>query len=572
MLARRLIHCRQPARALDGVKQCLRIELIGLIRESAQMYTRTWSPVLISRLHPEAQRIDGSGGDGGRDVQLPLPSGLEIFELKSFTGRVTPTRRRQVAKSLREAAKHSPRAWHFVVPINHSPAELKWFEELTKKYSFPCDWLGQDWLNGHMADHPELRRYYVEGSSDEIVAALLELNKEQAYLAGGLPDAVQRITVLTARLNELDPHYMFAFSASPVDGTNITVLPRYPGAEKDRPIRIQASFNFPDTAAGQAAAAALSDTFGYGTPGTVAEEFVSSVKIEGISGLDTAFSTGKLAFGAAEIAPDANMPEIALRLVNEHGIVITQLPLKIVSLNKGIHGGDVALADYSEVVSVTMRLHVPTHQFTLNYRFTAPETILPGALLPGLQFLCGVRSGFYLVVLFNGEPQGPPTSDPQSLPEELVGYTRLATDLDEIQRKSSIYFPMPRSLSHEEQEGIITAKQLLAGQIVSAEWTSSRMTMPAKSLEGLKELASREAPLWARLPYILSVEGRNYPLGYILRSQATARVEDWPKLPENADPDMDVEVTFLPGSDQTMTMKLLTIEELNAAAQGETNG
>ncbi len=49
--------------------------------------------VLISRLHPEAQRIDGSGGDGGRDVQMPTDDGLVIFELKSFTGRMNPSRR-----------------------------------------------------------------------------------------------------------------------------------------------------------------------------------------------------------------------------------------------------------------------------------------------------------------------------------------------------------------------------------------------------------------------------------------------------------------------------------------------
>ncbi len=34
--------------------------------------------VLISRLHPDAQRIDGSGGDGGRDVQIPADDGLVI--------------------------------------------------------------------------------------------------------------------------------------------------------------------------------------------------------------------------------------------------------------------------------------------------------------------------------------------------------------------------------------------------------------------------------------------------------------------------------------------------------------
>jgi hypothetical protein len=44
--------------------------------------------VLISRLHPIAERIDGAGGDGGRDVQLRSPGRLDLFEIKSFTGRL----------------------------------------------------------------------------------------------------------------------------------------------------------------------------------------------------------------------------------------------------------------------------------------------------------------------------------------------------------------------------------------------------------------------------------------------------------------------------------------------------
>src|SRR2546426_8827010 len=58
---------------------------------------------LLSNLYPKAQRIDGSGGDGGRDVQIREPPRLGIFQLKSFTGRMTKGRRRQVKRSLDRA-------------------------------------------------------------------------------------------------------------------------------------------------------------------------------------------------------------------------------------------------------------------------------------------------------------------------------------------------------------------------------------------------------------------------------------------------------------------------------------
>ena len=522
--------------------------------------------VLISRLHSEVQRIDGSGGDGGRDVQLPLPSGLEIFEEKSFTGRMTQTRRRQVESSLSNAAAHSPVAWHLVVPIDPNPSELEWFERVTRPYSFRCDWLGKTWLDGHMANHPELPRYYIEGSAEEIVAALLELNREQAYLGGGLPDAVERITALATRLNQLDPHYMFAFSASPMEGIKVEVIPRYPGASRDRPIRINASFNFPDTEEGRAAAAALNDAVAYGTPGTVSGDFVASVIVDGISGLHSALAAPRLAFGPVQDQDFESLPQMALRLLDERGAVVGQLPLKVVSRNVGLQGGDVLLTDYAGVVSVTIRFDVLTHRLTLNYRFLAPENALPGVLLPGLRFLSGVNSGLSVVVLVNGQPAGPPTAAARTPVPELLGYMRLATDLEAIQRKSGVYFPMPSSLSIDEQENILVAAQLLAGEVVNAEWTSSRMTLPARSLEGLQELAAGEPrQLWARLPYNLTLEGRGYLLGYVLRTTASARIADWPAISPETPLDAEVEITLLPGPDNTMTLKLLSAEELEAS-------
>ena len=34
--------------------------------------------ILLSRLYPDSQRIDGKGGDGGRDVQIVAPGGTDL--------------------------------------------------------------------------------------------------------------------------------------------------------------------------------------------------------------------------------------------------------------------------------------------------------------------------------------------------------------------------------------------------------------------------------------------------------------------------------------------------------------
>lgn len=188
--------------------------------------------VLISRLNPGVRRIDGSGGDGGRDLILPTPVGVEIFELKSFTERMTSKRRTQVKRSLARAAKHSPTRWNLLVPIDPTPAEEKWFEALTTKYPFPCDWFGLTWLDEKIAACPDIPRYFLGGTADEVIRLLAQVGQEQAGLARGAPDAIDRLMCLMAQVNELNPFYRITMTS---DGEQVTVsaAPRYEGAELD---------------------------------------------------------------------------------------------------------------------------------------------------------------------------------------------------------------------------------------------------------------------------------------------------------------------------------------------------
>ncbi|MGE3572895.1 MAG: hypothetical protein AB7J35_02420 [Dehalococcoidia bacterium] len=79
--------------------------------------------VLLSRTHPGSRRIDGAGGDGGRDVYFNGPSGECIFQLKSFAGRLSASRKAQIRKSLQKAEQRKPERWWLVVPIDPTPAD-----------------------------------------------------------------------------------------------------------------------------------------------------------------------------------------------------------------------------------------------------------------------------------------------------------------------------------------------------------------------------------------------------------------------------------------------------------------
>ena len=167
--------------------------------------------VLLSRLHPDSQRIDGQGDDGGRDVQIVHGGDGTItnaFELKSFTGRMNSGRRNQVKRSLERAAALEPARWTLVVPIDSTPGEMDWFRRMGENYGFPLEWRGKTWFDGKMAAHPDIRRYFVGGAKDEVYRLLLELGKEQARVTS-IPDAVPRLESLRERLNEIDPHYRY---------------------------------------------------------------------------------------------------------------------------------------------------------------------------------------------------------------------------------------------------------------------------------------------------------------------------------------------------------------------------
>src|SRR5258708_17187185 len=95
------------------------------------------------------------------------------------------------------------------------------------------------------------------------------------------------------------------------------------------------------------------------------------------------------------------------------------------------------------------------------------------------------------------------------------------------------------------------------------------MAMPVNSRYGLRSVGEGEGQqIWAGVPYVLNLEENEYPIGYVLRTHASARIPDWPTTPDGTVPETDIEVTLLPGADKTETISLLQAEELDYLADG----
>jgi hypothetical protein len=150
---------------------------VDFSRLSSKQYEDMTS-VLLSRIR-QTHRVDGSGGDGGRDCYFSDESGTDAYELKSFVGRMNDVRRRQVVRSLQRALKKSPRTWSLVVPIDATPKEQEWFDSLASGTTTRLTWLDKTWLEERLAAHPDIGRYFA-GASEEVVQILKDIAREDA--------------------------------------------------------------------------------------------------------------------------------------------------------------------------------------------------------------------------------------------------------------------------------------------------------------------------------------------------------------------------------------------------------
>ena len=428
--------------------------------------------MLLVRLFPDAEVLDGIGGDEGRDVQLRIGDDLIIYELKSFTGRLSPrspNRRRQVEKSLAQAAKLDPKEWYLVVPINHNPTELKWFDGLKKTYPFVRKWRGLTWLNTQLASHPDLVRSALRDVEGEILDAIGEYRAERDMLANGVPDVVARIEALHRRADEISPHYRVEVGR--VDGrTEVNLHAKHPQAAEDAPVTITGTFKFPDTAEGNDARQRFENAFAFGESVELSEQFLGPFDVTAPPelGLDETFQPSLVSLAAVRQPIDPPLRAI-MRVVNSAGLPVSGLEVTFATRYAGHAGVVLHGRDITGFLAIRLQVDVVQRTSSLTLSIGNLEPAAPAALLPALRMLTSMKPGNMLRIDINVPHAEPLINSPVT--EELVDgrlheFVGLVEELAVIQDRTRTMFAVPDVLTHEDVAEIHRASQLLAGEHV----------------------------------------------------------------------------------------------------------
>ena len=488
--------------------------------------------VLLSRLHPNSQRIDGKGGDGGRDVQIVHAADgsiAEAFELKSFTGRMVRGRRNQVKRSLERAAALEPARWTLIVPIDPTPAEWEWFLQLRTSYCFPLEWRGKTWLNEKMAAHPDIGRYFVEGAKDEVYSLLLQLHNEQAILTG-VPDAVSRLESLRERLNEIDPYYRYelatvtgkankwppdvVFSVRQGD-VRVDAYPKYCGAVKDRPVSIRAT-----VAVGPEDLSIL-EPLGYGLETTIPHRMISGMKVDLPSGLGGDFSGGEFNIFPADTELDDPII-LSLRVISEDAVVASY-PVQLKERTSGPRGSVFTGTDSTGWL--TMRLTVDVVEEGVEAEFQVnPQPGMPNVLVPLFQWLDAFQPARHFSIRW---PEGFEAHSEISRPFWTEGSpVRFVEALAYLQERTGVYWDMPLSYTDEEASEIVTIAAMIKGEIIDFGWNALNLNLD-QFFPAAKELANGlPRPFMLEQEIFLQQEGGKVPIGRMRTVLESARLAD----------------------------------------------
>lgn len=130
---------------------------------------------LLAEEDPNIVHIEGSGGDGGADCISTGSGEVTVYQSKYYVSLLTSSQKRKIANSYNKAiTNYHPTRWILCIPRDHTPAEKKWFDNLTE-HGPKAEWWGETILRNLMGDHPRITEdHFPEASIKDLLKQLIE--------------------------------------------------------------------------------------------------------------------------------------------------------------------------------------------------------------------------------------------------------------------------------------------------------------------------------------------------------------------------------------------------------------
>jgi hypothetical protein len=499
--------------------------------------------VLISRIHPEVRRVEASGLERGFDFLIPTATGSILYQCKSYYGSLTSSRRRQIEQVLTRAEVLEPKQFNLVVPLDPANSDARWFAKVTSAFDFECRILGRVWLDAQLDALPDVRNYYLRGARDELAPTLQELLREQGMAGRRSNIDREQVVRLAQRLSSIDPQYAFAASIDVSGAPSLSIWPKYPGAEYDRPLNVRKNSSQRLARGNSPSAEEIEDT-GRGRLQSYVKEVRSHLPeplIEMLWGSDESQSTKSF-----------------VRVLKESGLTAAQLPLIVESREVEERIATALLWDVTHSFSVKIIADLDSQTVKCTFKYALPEPAIPAQIIPALKLLMECRPPNSVSVIIDGSEVGPPMKLEEPLGPEQTGYEAVVQDLGEIQQLSGVYFFLPANLTARELDEIKTARRLLNGEEVSKDWSELKMTTTVGALASLNSTLERgPGTLAVDAELTLTIDGEHIPLGMTRRIMPSFVIAEWPELEDDLAPETPVDIVLVPGPDRSATTVLL---------------
>ena len=528
--------------------------------------------VMLAREHPWANRIRPSKGDRGLDVVVPRPEigGVDVYQVKSFAVNLGSGEKRQIAQSFQRVVAHAAETglaivnWYLVLPLDPTPENIEWFDELTTGAGFGAAWCGLIYLDGLAAKYPDVIDYYLRAGKDRLEAAMADLTRilRTGALGGArtggdddgplTPDDVRAgMFSLHAELNRYDPHYRYDFSVDAVRPdvpdqpwlvyasqignehacVTFKVFARFAEATSERPIPLTIRWKLsPDSPAAER----LRDWTRYGIP---FESPLGSADLvlDLPGGLGGEVTDAAVRLGASATGQPY---QIRVEVVTPSGDTVASYLLNMNPVTVGLDGTGARASGEAEqgVFVIEMRLNTDTQITAMSLTSGVVTGRRPAEVLPALRLLAELHPPNELRF---APPYGPATHAAIPIPDDVSDAAEAdvvvstVEALATIQEHTQVQIMAPdlAALTLRQADTIIRAARLLRGETITGKWDVHRVRVDPTMLAAGGPAVT---VMWDE-PFRVDVGGVEVDLG-LRRVQLLAVKID---VPDGAEPDDD---------------------------------